>query len=316
LGSHVASRLLELGHDLSLMGRDFRNVEELLEKGATAIVADLRDEFKVIAACQSHEVVIHAGALSSPWGKLKDFESINIGGTESILKGCQRFQVRRLIHISSPAVIFDGRDQIDAQDTAPYARKHLSYYSVTKQKAEEMVLAKRHDLETIILRPKAIYGPGDRALLPRLVQSAKAGRLPRIGDGKNLVDLTFVSDVVEAIVCALEKPVKSNFPLYTIAGPEHLLLWEVIKQLLERLKISTQLRPMPENVASNIANILETWGRIITTREPRLTRYTVALLARHQTYDISRAKFDLGYIPKVTIAQGLEQTAQALEEVG
>jgi 2-alkyl-3-oxoalkanoate reductase len=314
LGSHLGQRLLELGHEPSLMGRDFTRVTGLLENGAKAINVDLRHDANVVGACQDHEVVIHAGALSSPWGRRSDFDAINVGGTVSVLNGCLQPSVRRLIHISSPAVIFDGRDQINAPDNAPYAKKHLSFYSSSKQRAEELVLSKRHLLETIILRPKAIYGPGDRALLPRLIATAKTGRLPRIGDGKNLVDLTHVTDVVEAVVCALECPVKSDFPLYTITGPEHLLLWEVITQLLERLKIFTKFRTLPETVALRLAGVLETIGKI-SYREPRLTRYTVALLARHQTYDISRARQDLGYSPKVTLAEGLEQTVREFKNL-
>ncbi len=312
LGAHLVKQLLDLGHDIKVMGRNFQNVQALLAHGAERVHTDLRDEKAVIEACKECEVVVHAGALSSPWGKRSDFEAINSGGTQSILKGCLIHKVRRLVHISTPAVIFDGRDQINALDTAPYTQNHLSYYSLTKQKAEEMVLAKCQDLETIILRPKAIYGPGDSALLPRLIAIAKSGSLPRIGDGQNKVALTFVSDVVEAVLCAIEKPVWSDFPIYTITGPENVVLWDVIGQLLESLNIQTKVRPMPEWLALKLANILEAWGQM-TNREPRLTRYTVALLARHQTYDISRARRDLGYEPKVTIAEGLKQTLGFLE---
>lgn len=221
-----------------MMGRDFQNVQAVLSSGAKPVNVDLREQDAVIAACKHCDAVIHAGALLSPWGKWQDFEAINIGGTQSILRGCKVHQVSRLIHISSPAVIFDGRDQINAPDTAPYAKRHLSHYSYSKQKAEELVLAQRHKLDSIILRPKAIYGPGDKALLPRLVAIAKSGRLPRIGDGQNKVALTYVSDVVDAVLCALEVPIQNDFPVYTITGPENPVLWEVIQTLLKAEYIS------------------------------------------------------------------------------
>jgi 2-alkyl-3-oxoalkanoate reductase len=312
LGLHLATRLLELGYQVKIMGRDFKNAQSLLSRGAIQVIADLRDEAAVISACQNCEVVIHAGAFSSPWGKLQDFEDINVGGTQAVLRGCKIHHLKRLIHISTPAVIFDGCDQINVPDTAPYASRHLSHYSFTKQKAEALVLSKKAELETIILRPKAIYGPGDTALLPRLIRIAKTGRLPQMGDGKNLVALTYVSDVVDAIVCALEKPIQSDFPVYTITGPENAVLWDVIKQVLEHFNVSINLYQMPEWLALKMANILEAWG-VFTGREPPLTRYTVALLARHQTYDISRAINDLGYSPKVPISQGLKATLKSWE---
>lgn len=293
-----------------MMGRNFQGVQSLLDQGAQAVKIDLRDEAGVVYACMDCEVVIHAAALSSPWGKPEDFHAINIAGTQTVLNGCKVYGVRRLIHISTPAVIFDGRDQIDAPDTAPYAKRHLSHYSFSKQKAEERVLAET-SLETIILRPKAIYGPGDKALLPRLLNIAKSGRLPRIGNGQNRVALTYVSDVVAAVVCALHAQIRSDFPVYTITGPENPVLWEVIQTLLDRLHIRTRLRPISEEVALKLANILEAWG-YITGREPRLTRYTVALLARHQTYDISRARRDLGYVPKISLDDGLNETIKGL----
>jgi nucleoside-diphosphate-sugar epimerase len=104
----------------------------------------------------------------------------------------------------------------------------------------------------------------------------------------------------------------SDFPVYTITGPENPVLWDVIRTLLESLNIQANVRPIPEWIAAKVANVLEAWGEI-SKREPKLTRYTVALLARHQTYDISRARHDLGYEPKVFVAQGLSETIKELD---
>jgi nucleoside-diphosphate-sugar epimerase len=126
------------------------------------------------------------------------------------------------------------------------------------------------------------------------------------------VALTYVSDVVKAIECALKAPLRCDFPVYAITGPETPVLWDVIRTLLEALNIQVNLRPIPEWIAAKAANVLEVWGDI-SKREPKLTRYTVALLARHQTYDISRARHDLGYEPKVFVAQGLSETIKELD---
>jgi nucleoside-diphosphate-sugar epimerase len=166
------------------------------------------------------------------------------------------------------------------------------------------------DLPAVILRPKAIFGPGDHALLPRLIAAARAGRLPQIGDGQNRVDLTYVENVVHAVLLALDSEVAIG-KTYTITNDEHPLLWEVIRDVLTRLGLSTRLRRIPLSLAFIAATLME-WGAAFTRQEPWLTRYSVGLLARTQTYDISAAKRDLGYAPRVTVAEGLDRTLESL----
>src|SRR5690606_28669858 len=99
-------------------------------------------------------------------------------------------------------------------------------------------LAHRNGLPSVILRPKAIFGPGDTTLLPRLVEAARQGRLPQIGDGRNLVDLTYVENVVHALLLALESDAALG-KTYTITNNEHVSLWEVIRTVLAELGLST-----------------------------------------------------------------------------
>jgi len=177
LGRHLARALLERGDRPYLLGRDFAPAAEALASGAVAVRADLRDREAVAAACRGIDAVVHAGALSAPWGPRAEFHAVNVGGTEAVLAGCRRHGVGRLVHVSSPSVVFDGRDQVDLTEAAPYPRRFTSVYSLTKKLAEDRVAAAL-DVPAVILRPKAIFGPGDRALLPRLVDAARAGRLP------------------------------------------------------------------------------------------------------------------------------------------
>ena len=306
VGSHLTSALLAQGHSVHIMGRDFSSAQNLLQAGAKAIQVDLRSRTEVVQACQGMEVVCHVGAFSAPWGKREDFFGINVAGTHHVIEGCLAHGVRRLVHVSSPAVIFDGNDQILAPDDLPYPGHPTSLYALTKRMAEEAALAVRDRLEVIILRPKAIYGPGDRALLPRLIAAAKARRLPQIGNGQNRVDLTHVADAVQALLLAVERPMpNASFPVYTITGGEHVLLWEAIRTVLRRLDISDRLPTLPLSVALTMAGLMEKLS-LLTGREPRLTRYTTLILARTQTYNIERARMDLGYKPRVGLEKGLE----------
>jgi 2-alkyl-3-oxoalkanoate reductase len=309
LGVHTCRELLARGHQVRAFGRDFSRFPVA---GIEQTQGDLRDTDSVRFASASMDAVVHAGALSSPWGKLEEFMTVNVNGTRNVLEACTQAGVQRLVHISSPAVIFTGHDHVLERDDAPYPTKFSSHYALSKKLAEELVLESKSKLELIVLRPKAIYGPGDTALLPRIVSAARARRLPQVGDGENLVDLTFVDDAVQAIALSLEHPLPASpFPVYTITSGEHLKLWIVIRRLLEALGISTQLRIMPVGTMLALAGWLEQMA-MFTGREPRLTQYGVELLARTQTYDISRAKSDLGFMPHTQFDQGLTRTLEAL----
>jgi nucleoside-diphosphate-sugar epimerase len=290
------------------MGRNMTDpaVRALISMGADPVQADLRDRAAVVNSCEGLEVVFHVGALSAPWGKRADFFDINVGGTRSVVIGCNTHRVRRLVYVSSPSVVFDGHDHINLPDDAPYPRRFASTYSLTKKLGEDIVNSAAGNLETVILRPKAMFGPGDSALLPRLITAARRGRLPQIGDGKNLVDLTYVDNVVHALTLAMTAPQASG-RTYTITNDEHPNLWSVIRTTLARLGLSTDLRRIPMPVALAAAGAMEAIAKI-TGREPTLTRYSAAILARTQTYDISAAKRDLAYTPLVPFAEGMERT--------
>ncbi|HXR65804.1 MAG TPA: NAD-dependent epimerase/dehydratase family protein [Ktedonobacteraceae bacterium] len=312
LGRHLAAALLERSAKVFLLGRNFAPVEDLLAKGAVPVEADLRDGAAVREACKGMEVVYHAGALSAPWGKRADFFATNVGGTEALLAGCQKYAVRRLVSVSSPSVVFDGGDQFQASEQVAYPRRFTSVYALTKKLGEDRVrAASATGLETVILRPKAIFGPGDQTLLPRLISAARQQRLPQIGDGRNLVDLTYVGNVVHALFLAAESS-NAVGKTYTITNGEHAPLWEVIRDVLQRLGLRNQLRAIPLALALSAASLMEARSAL-TGIEPLLTRYSVLILARTQTYDISAAQRELGYTPQISLADGIARTLESLK---
>ncbi|HLQ30269.1 MAG TPA: NAD-dependent epimerase/dehydratase family protein [Ktedonobacteraceae bacterium] len=311
LGRNLAKALLANGHVVHLMGRNFAQVGKLLAAGADPVNMDLRDREAVSAACANVDVVYHVGALSAPWGRRADFFDINVGGTEAVLAGCLAHHVGRLIYVSSPSVVFDGHDQYNVTEEVPYPRKFASVYSLTKKLGEDIVNRAASDLQTVILRPKAIFGPGDSSLLPRLITAARQKRLPQIGDGRNLVDLTYVENVVHAMILALDASNAAG-KTYTITNYEHVPLWDVIRIVLQRLNLSTKLRQVPLPVALVAASVMELRASV-TGKEPVLTRYSAAILGRTQTYDISAAQRELGYTPCVSFTDGMERTIAVLK---
>ncbi len=311
LGRRTAALALEHGYRVRLLGRDFSTVGDLLAAGAERYAADLRDPAAVRRACAGVDAVIHAGALSAPWGRRRDFFDINVGGTAAVVAGCRAGGVGRLVYVSSPSVTFAGRDVVDQTEDAPRPHRFASVYSQTKALGEDRVAAAARDgLATVIIRPKAIFGPGDTALLPRLLDAARRGRLVRIGDGQNRVDLTYVDNVAHALLLALDAPAAVG-GTYTITNGEHPRLWDVIATVLRGVGLPDRLRAVPLPAALAAAAALEA-SASLTGGEPTLTRYAAAILARTQTYDIAAARRDLGYTPPVTLADGIARTLAAL----
>ncbi len=310
LGRELVQRFIGEGHAVRGLGRQAAACEELRASGVEVVRGDLRDDACLRQACAGIECVVHAGAQSSPWGAQRLFRAHNVDATRTLIAACRAQGVRRLVYISSPSVTFTGRDQRHIDESAPLASRFLCHYSWSKAEAERLVRAAHAAaLETVILRPKALFGPRDTSLLPRLVRAARAGRLYQFGDGRNQVDLTYIDNAVEAIRLALSAPHAAG-QTYFITNDEHPHIWDLLRTILRELKIDCELRPMPLSRALRIARVLELWGGL-TGREPALTRYTVSILARNQTYNIAAARRDLGYVPRVSLAQGIEATLAA-----
>lgn len=312
LGQQIARELIAADETPVVAGRALDRLDPALARAVETRSLDLREHEAVVAACAGVEAVVHAGALSAPWGPPRLFRAVNIGGTASVIAGCRRHGVRRLVYVSSPSVVFDGRDVVRATEAAPFPRRFLSDYALTKKIGEDLVREAAGDLETVIVRPKALFGPGDTALLPRLIAAARRRRLPLIGDGRNLVDLTYVENAAQAIVLALRCP-RAVGRTYTITNGEPALLWEVIRRVLAHLGLPPPGPRLPLRAALVLARILEA-AAARSGREPALTRYTVLLLARTQTYDIAAARCDLGYQPRISLEEGIARTLAALRQ--
>jgi 2-alkyl-3-oxoalkanoate reductase len=310
LGGHVVHVLVGRGVAVNAQGRDASRLS--FTGDVRSCRFPLSDTAALAAAAIGCDAIVHAAALSAPWGARQEFIDANVTGTANVIAAARVSGVRRLVHISLPAVIFDGGDQHLIDDTTPYPARLGSDYARTKRAAEELVRAASGELETVIIRPKAIYGAGDRALVPRLVRAARRGTLPQIGDGTNAVDITHVDDVAHAIQCALDTT-DGIGETFLVTGGEHVPLWAMIRELLSGIGLPLPRRTVPLGVALAAASVMEAVAAI-TGREPTLTRYSAQILARTQTYDISRARQRLGYAPRVTCADGLARTIDALRD--
>ncbi len=316
LGNSIARQLLAAGWSVRVLGRKAR--PELESAGAQVLRGDIAEEDRVIKACIGVEAVFHAAALTGIWGDRGRFHFTNVLGTHNVIAACRRQGVPRLIYTSSPSVVFSGNDHVMGDETLPYPDSHLCHYSRSKSLAERAVLAANDPphLATVALRPHLVWGPGDPHLVPRIVARARAGRLVRVGYGNNRVDLTYIENAAQAHLAAEQalRAGRAAGKAYFVTNGEPVELWGWIADLLGRLKIPAPRLTVPASMAYLLGGGLETlWNLLLLPGEPPMTRFLARELSTTHTYNISAARRDLGYEPKISMAQGLENLLAHLE---
>jgi len=311
LGRYIVEQLLKRGDAVTVFARG--SYPELEQLGAKLIRGDLQDAETVRQACTGMDAVFHAAAKAGYWGSWQSFYGPNVIGTQNIIDACRKQGVPKLINTSSPSVVFDGQAHEGADESLPYPDHYENYYSHTKAIAEQLVTqANSSDLLTVSLRPHIIWGPRDTQILPRLVARARAGKLIQVGNGNNRVDATYVEDAARAHLLAADmlepgSPVAGS--IYFISQDAPVKLWEFVNTLLIGLDIPPVRRKISLPAARAIGGVMEVVYRTFKLKgEPRLTRFLASELAMSHYYDISRAKQDLGYQPRVSIEEGIDRT--------
>ncbi|MFM1848136.1 MAG: hypothetical protein RL417_1610 [Pseudomonadota bacterium] len=261
--------------------------------------------------CRGADGFFHVAAKVDMWGRYEDFFRINVTGTRNVIAVCRAEGIRKLVYTSSPSVVADGTDLNGVDEGYPYPRHHEAYYPATKAIAEREVLG-APDLWTAALRPHLIWGPGDTNLLPTIIERAKAGRLVRIGDGRNRVDTTYIEDCVEAHVCAmsaLEGNPAARGRAYFISQGKPVELWRWVDEILAASGLPPLQKTVSRRVAHGLAMVSELLARLDPRgREPFLTKFLVSEMATSHYFDISAARKFLGFIPRFTVAEGMAQT--------
>ncbi len=316
LGLYVVEKLVARGDRVRAFCRgDYPELERL---GAEIVRGDLRDRQAVRAACRGVDVVFHAAGVAGLGGPWSLYYGINTLGTRHVLEGCRAAGTHKLIYTSSPSVTFDGSDQCGVDESAPYPTRWLAHYPHSKALAEQMVLAAngRDGLCTCALRPHLIWGPRDRHLVPRLLARARSGKLRRVGDGTNLVDMIYVDNAADAHLQAADalgpgSPVAGR--AYFLSQGEPVNCWGWIGEILELAGVPPVTRSISLGTAWRIGAVCELIYRLLhLSGDPPMTRFLAAQLATSHYFDISRARADFGYQPQVRTAEGMEKLGEEI----
>jgi nucleoside-diphosphate-sugar epimerase len=309
LGKAIIRRLLTHTPDIRSLGRNL--YPDLDAFGIEQIQGDISDPAAVERACQDRSLVFHVAAKTGIWGRYRDFYDTNVTGTRHVVKSCQRHNISYLIYTSSASVVHHANtDIMGVDETTPYPERYQTYYQETKAMAERVVIqAADSSLNTIVLRPHLIWGPGDTQFAPRIIQRANV--LRRVGDGKNRVDTTFIDNAVQAHFLAAERLLENRHlsgNIYFISQGEPVYLWDMVDHILMSAGRKPVRKTIPKSLAYAVGTIMEVVYKSMRIRsEPRMTRFLANELASHHWFDIGAARKDLGYVPEVSMADGLEQ---------
>lgn len=309
VGKALAKMATDQGIETIVAGR--HRYPEVEKYGIQCIQGDIRDEQFADYVCKDVDTIFHVAAIAGIWGPWKEYYSINVKGTENILKSCRKNGIPNLVYTSTPSVVFNKTSIENGDESLPYPERFLCNYAKSKVIAEKMVLAANSDnLATCALRPHLIWGPGDPHLVPRLLEKGRTGQLKIVGGGNNLVDISFIDNVAHAHILAgknLSGTRSCAGKPYFISQGEPVNLWNWINTLFERVGIPAIKQTVPFSLAYFMGAIMEmTYTVLMKKEEPRMTRFLAEQLAKSHYFSISNIKKDLGYSPIVSDSEGMD----------
>ena len=314
LGRYIAEFLIADGHKVSNFSRHPH--PELNSLGIPTLIGDLKNEKDVLDSTKGYDAVIHTASKVSMWGHYSNFYNTNVIGTQNIISACKKNNITKLVYTSTPSVVFKKDHLCDVNEECPHNKSFLSFYAQTKSIAEKLVLqANDSTLATIALRPHLIFGPRDPHILPKLVARAEKKRLKQIGDGKNLVDVTFVENAAHAHVQALYAMSLKNSicgKAYFLGQENPVLLWDFINELISIKKHAPIKSRISFPSAYLIGAMLEKTYRLfsIYKKEPPMTRFIALSMAKSHYFNHQNAKKAFNYHPSINTEEALKKTAQ------
>jgi len=291
LGRRLIEALRARGDSVLALARSDEAAATVRALGAEVARGDL-DSIPSLAGC---DAVIHSAAYVKERGTYAEFAQANVAGTEHVLAATKAAGIARLVHISTEAVLADGRPIVRADETRPIPKKHWGAYGATKARAEELVRA----AGGIAVRPRFIWGKGDTSLLPQLVAAVQHGRFAWVGGGTYLTSTCNVANVVEGTLLALDNGKPGEAYFLTDGAPVQAR--DFLTKLLATQGVDAGTKKVPYAVAKLVARATA-W-----MKTPPVTKAAFAVGAHEVTVDDGKARRELGYTGKLSIDAGLAE---------
>jgi nucleoside-diphosphate-sugar epimerase len=299
VGGALIERLRAEGWEVRALARSDQAAARVRELGAEPVMGDL-DNVQV----EGCEVAFHAAAKVEDFGDPADFERVNVQGTRNVVAACKAGGVRRLVHVSTEAALMAGQPLVNVDESAPLRPDSPVLYSSSKAKAEQIV--RGADLETVVVRPRFVWGRGDTTLLPQITEMVRSGRFRWIGGGRHLTATTHVRNAVEGLWLAATRGQAGGVWFVTDGQP--VVFRDFLTAMLATRDVEIPDKSVPPRVAATAAAALEgVWRRLRRPGNPPVTRFAVWASGQECTIDISRAERELGYRPVISRDEGLAE---------
>lgn len=282
----------------------------------TQVLGDVRSLDVLRRATDGCDSIVHLAAKVGVVGEWEDYRSVNVDGTANVVAAARSAGIDRVVHVSSPSVTHGGEAIVGAGADPPVLGRRNAFYAESKAIAETQALreVERGDLGIVAVRPHLVWGPGDTQLVGRIVERARAGRLALVGGGRALVDTTFIDNAVSGLVAALDavRPdAVCSGRAYVIANGEPRPIRDLIAGICTAAGVEFAPRDVPRPVATRVGRLVErAWPLLRRDGEPPLTEFLAEQLGTAHWFDPAPAANDLGWLPTVTIDDGLAELAE------
>jgi nucleoside-diphosphate-sugar epimerase len=307
IGGKLLRRLVADGWRVRALARSDGAARKVSDAGAQAVRGDLDDVESMQAGTEGAHLTFHAAAHLGEWGTREEFERANVQGTRNAVAASRAGGVRRFVHVGTEAGLLAGKPLVNVDEDASLRPDSKALYSATKAQAEQVVRDANGDgIETVVVRPRLVWGSGDTTILPSLVQAVEKGRFAWIGGGHHRTSTTHVDNVVHGLMLGAERGRPGG--VYFVTDGEPVVFREFISELLGTQGVEPGDRNLPAPVAHAMAAGGEgMWRTFRLGGSPPITRLAYWLSAQECTIDISRARQELGYEPLRTIPEGMEE---------
>jgi nucleoside-diphosphate-sugar epimerase len=305
VGGALIERLRREGWDVRALARSERAAERVRELGAEAVSGDLGDGTSLRAGAEGCEVCFHAAAKVEDWGDPADYQRLNVHGTQNVITACREAGVRRLVHVGTEAALMAGQPLVNVDESTPLRPDSPSLYPSSKAKAEQIVRAANGDgIETVVVRPRFVWGRGDTTLVPQIVELVRSGRFRWVGGGRQLTATTHIDNTVEGLWLGATRAPAGG--VYFVTDGEPVVFRDFLTALLATQGVEVPDKSVPPGVAGAAARTAEwIWRRLRRPGNPPITRFAVWVSSQECTIDISRAERELGYRPVMSREEGL-----------
>lgn len=309
VGGHLARACTDRGWATRALVRPKTDASALEQFKVSVVRGDLTDAAVLREAVNGVDVVFHCAAKVGDWGPVEDYRAVNVEGLRNLLEACRGRQLKRFVHLSSLGV-YAARHHHGTDESEPLPERHVDGYTQTKVESEQLALryAREEHLPVVVLRPGFIYGPGDRTVLPQLLDALRYRRVRYLGNRGRAMNTIYVENLVDAMMLAVEKG--SPGQAYNLTDGEPISKRRFVEALADGIGVR---RPRPVAVPLWVARPLARWleARALSRgakEAPMLTQARVKFLGLNLDFSIEKARRELGYRPRFTFDEGMRET--------